>query len=79
MMITLPKGAELYSAEIMLTQEADCCADANVDTSIKAEIHDGGAGKYLVINGRWAMDGESEIQAFADTLKAFLKSCEDSK
>lgn len=67
--IKLPTGATLDELNIEIGQESDCCAEVQLGNSMKISILDGGGGKYIAIEGRWAMDGIKEIDELARLLK----------
>ena len=46
------------------------------DRELKVTVRDEGGGKFLVIEGQWALDPE-EIQKFARTLKWCLEQVEE--
>jgi hypothetical protein len=47
-----------------------------VERELKVTVRDEGGGKFLVLEGQWALDPE-EIQKFARTLKWCLKQVEE--
>ena len=53
------------------TQDMHCCGSADQDAKLAIEIHDGGAGGYLVMHAlHWSFDGADDIRALADRLMA---------
>lgn len=56
----------------VMEQEGDCCGDEEWN-HITLKTADGGGGTYLVIStARWALNDATEIDAFAEALRAFL-------
>ena len=58
---------------LTINQDSDCCAPNDLGNELEIECPDGGGGKYLAIEGRWAMDSEDEIDELANMLKEFLR------
>ena len=56
------------------TQGPHCCQEAQyVDPTLTLEIHDGGAGPYLVVTAvEWACSDAAEIDALAEAAKRLL-------
>lgn len=72
-LVSLPVDAKLEQVKVVISQESDCCAPQDIGNELEIETHDGGAGKYLVLSGRWAMDDEHEINSLANMLKEILR------
>jgi hypothetical protein len=79
--MNLPKGTELVTMSVGLTQESDCCADNDLIQTLEVEIADGGGGKYVVIKtDRWAVGGTyEEVDAFCAMLKQILDEAENNQ
>lgn len=73
MKFPLPAGSTLEEFQLVVSQEADCCADSSKDNALTLTTPDGGGGSYLVLEGRWAMDSQSEIDALATLLRWTLE------
>lgn len=64
---------EIFGGTIEFTQEADCCADNQLDQSIKVSVTNGGGGKYFYIETeRWAFNDIDELIAILNRAKKFL-------
>lgn len=69
---------ELSSVEFVYTQDGDS-ADGPDDQQLTIKTADAGGGPFLVIaTERWALEFE-EIEAFADKLRAVVKTIRENQ
>lgn len=64
----LPSGASLEQVSITIMQEEDSCSPKESGNILYVSTPNAGGGNYIVIEGRWAMDNEKEINELAAML-----------
>lgn len=60
-------------------QEMHCCGDDAELSELTIEIHDGGAGEYVVIHAtHWAID-DKNVGEFCELIKKAVFGCDDTE
>lgn len=66
------EGLELEESTISYRQDRHCCSGNEDDGFIKLSIHDGGGGKFLVLDCTGFSIDEDEFDGFCEFLKSHL-------
>ena len=61
-----------FSLQLTLFQDVDCCAPKDAENTLSISSHDGGGGKYVVIQGRWALQSSEDVNQLSAILKEFV-------